>query len=104
MDLVHLKWLDMTVEVATEEEVELAIGGATKVDMEVDIVVDIILTVVLLGEEDIQGGLEVDFEVAEVFKVQVEDIKLEEIEVVDLEEGGVVTEKNASEDVVVLWI
>lgn len=93
MDLVHLKWLDMTVEVATEEEVELATGEATKVDMEADIVVDIILTVVLLGEEDIQEGREVDFEVEEVFRVQVEDTKLEETEVVDLEEGGVATDK-----------
>uniref|UniRef100_A0A2D4LAY7 Uncharacterized protein n=1 Tax=Micrurus spixii TaxID=129469 RepID=A0A2D4LAY7_9SAUR len=83
----------MTVEVATEEEVELATGGATKVDLEADIVVDIILIVELQGEEDIQGVLEGDFEVVVVFKVQVEDTKLEETEVVDLEEGGLVTDK-----------
>lgn len=90
MDLVHPKWLAMTMEVATEEEEEVV---ATGVDMEVDT----ILTVVVLEEGDIQVVLEeVAIEVVEVLddlveaiEVQAEDIRVGEIEGVVLGVGGV---------------
>lgn len=85
MDLVHPKWLDMTM-VAIEEKEVVALG--------VGIEEDTMLMVEALGDKAILVEVVIEgveaLEVVEATEDKEEDSKVGEIEGVGLEEGGVV--------------
>ncbi|KAJ6657376.1 hypothetical protein lerEdw1_002543 [Lerista edwardsae] len=85
MDLVHPKWLDMTMEVAIEEEVVVALG--------VGIEEDTMLMVEALGDKAILVGVVIEGvealgELVEATEDREEDSKVGEIEGVGLEGDG----------------